>query len=81
MTKLKLESLEVTSFETSPAGSLARGTVEGRSFVPTPPSVIEHECFPTDARMDCTYGCSMDTGCADGCGFTEGPDCVHTSIC
>ncbi|HYH78740.1 MAG TPA: pinensin family lanthipeptide [Longimicrobium sp.] len=81
MKKLKLESLEVTSFETAAADSRARGTVEGNSVVSAPPSVIEYECNPTDTRMDCTYGCSYDTGCVVGCGFTEGPDCVPTSIC
>ena len=71
MKKLKLDSFEVTSFETSPARSGARGTVRGLSR--EAPSILF--CEPTDAAMDCTYGCSRHTGCEDTCGFTESIDC------
>ena len=68
MKKLKLESLEVTSFETGSAGPMQRGTVNGRAK-PAPtfqcPQTAWH--CPTDPNFDCTYGCSMNTACPDGC--------------
>src|SRR5687768_16390199 len=72
MKKLKLESLEVTSFETG-AGPHERGTIRGRSFVPTPPLTFG-PCQPTDPNFDCTYGCSQDTGCPENCMFTMSVD-------
>jgi len=70
MKKLKLESLEVTSFETGSAGPLRRGTVLGRDAKPAPstfqcPQTMWH--CPTDPNFDCTYGCSMNTACPDTC--------------
>jgi hypothetical protein len=73
MKKLKLESLEVTSFETGSAGS-ELGTVHGRSIVPTPPTF--GPCQPTDPNFDCTYGCSQDTGCPENCMLTVTVDCA-----
>jgi hypothetical protein len=73
MKKLKLESLEVTSFETGAAG-LELGTVHGRSIVPTPPTF--GPCQPTDPNFDCTYGCSQDTGCPENCMVTVSVDCA-----
>ena len=74
MKKLTLEALEVTSFETTPAGSQTRGTAHANQIEPAPPSMFE--CEPTDANMDCTYGCSHDTACPNNCfGETEF-DCV-----
>jgi hypothetical protein len=66
MKKLKLEDLQITSFETLPRGGQGHGTVNGNQFVPTPPSFLE-PCYPTDANFDCTYGCSQDTACDDTC--------------
>jgi hypothetical protein len=74
MKKLKLESLEVTSFETGAAGPHERGTVRGLSFVPTPPTF--GPCQPTDPNFDCTYGCSQDTGCPENCMVTVTVDCA-----
>lgn len=76
MKKLKLESIEVTSFETCPAGPRERGTVEARGEVqPAPPTLFM--CQPTDPNFDCTYGCSWNTGCPENCmRFTETVDCA-----
>jgi hypothetical protein len=61
--KLKLEDLEVTSFDTAPIAS-ARGTVDGHAK----PTVIQScRCEPTDPAMDCTYGCSINTNCPNTC--------------
>ena len=79
MKKLKLESLEVTSFETGAAGPLI-GTVNGREM---PPPQTMRNCpqtmfaCPTDPDFDCTYGCSNFTNCPENCGrLTETVDCV-----
>jgi hypothetical protein len=71
MKKLKLEDLVVTSFETAAAGR-ARGTVLGAQSgrpggceVPLGTYDIV-ECGDT-AYFDCTYGCSQNTGCPNGC--------------
>jgi hypothetical protein len=74
MKKLKLESLEVTSFETGAARAQERGTVHGRSVEPAPPTF--GPCLPTDPNFDCTYGCSQDTGCPQNCMFTVTVDCA-----
>ena len=80
MKKLKLESLEVTSFETGAAGPLERGTVLGRDAKPAPQTF--NNCpetmftCPTDPNFDCTYGCSQFTGCDGGCPLTQTVDCA-----
>lgn len=61
MKKLKLEALEVTSFETAPDAAEGRGTVRANSG-PGPiefPSENLDEC-PDTAYLDCTYICSFD---------------------
>jgi hypothetical protein len=68
MKKLRLESLEVTSFETGAAGPLHRGTVLGRDAKPaTRLNCNTMFACPTDPNFDCTFGCSRDTGCPDTC--------------
>ena len=71
MKKLRLESLEVTSFETGAAGLISRGTVLGRDAKPVPNTMVQCPqtmwTCPTDPNFDCTYGCSMDTACSDTC--------------
>ncbi len=76
MKKLKLESLEVTSFETLPE-SQERGTVQGHNgpiifpggeISDTDPNLC---WFETNANLDCTYGCSQDTACDDRCVFVQ----------
>jgi hypothetical protein len=62
--KLKLEDLEVTSFDTAPIGQL-RGTVDGHAK-PTQ-NYYTCACQNTDPQRDCTLGCSMNTGCPDNC--------------
>lgn len=64
MKKLKLESIEVTSFETCAAGPREHGTVHGRDAKPAP---ITLHCQPTTPDMDCTFGCSRNTACPEGC--------------
>ena len=79
MKKLKLESLEVTSFETGAAGPQVRGTVNGQAkpepntFRNCPETAF---ACPTDPNFDCTYGCSNFTGCLENCGLTQTVDCV-----
>lgn len=66
MKKLKLEDLQITSFETVSSSRQGRGTVNAHQILPAPESLLG-PCYPTDANFDCTYGCSQDTGCADSC--------------
>lgn len=83
MKKLKLEELEVTSFETSPAAE-RRGTVianappQGTLYIETyEPDV----CDETNYYLGCTKGgCETDTVYANICAvcFTQGPNCVLT---
>lgn len=76
MKKLSLDALEITSFETTPEPVRGRGTVAAHQQVkPLPPSAFG-PCEPTDADFDCTYGCSMDTGCPDNCVIYSNFDCV-----
>jgi hypothetical protein len=78
MKKLKLESLEVTSFETGPAGPRELGTVHGRAKPPQTNVNCPQTMFacPTDPNFDCTYGCSNFTGCLENCGLTQTVDCA-----
>jgi hypothetical protein len=76
MKKLKLESLEVTSFETGGAEPLARGTVHGRAKTNFNCPQTLFAC-PTDPNFDCTYGCSNVTGCINTCTELTNPlECV-----
>ena len=75
--KLKLESLEITSFTTSPGEPQLRGTLRAYEGGPKPPPhSVFGPCYPTDPNFDCTYGCSMDTGCPEGCVVISNVDCV-----
>ena len=66
MRKLKLDSLTVQSFETTPAAPQPRGTVNAnQQHVPFETYDIE-ACGDT-RYFDCTYGCSVNTNCAGGC--------------
>jgi len=85
MKKLKLEELEVTSFATTPGAASDRGTVVGAAAPKTQGCpVIEtydvQACGDTQ-YFDCTYGCSWNTNCANGCvvRITDGPECVETA--
>jgi hypothetical protein len=73
MRKLKLESLAVESFETSPVTAQARGTVDAHAK-PKPPTTLQTYnvdiCGDT-MYFDCTLGCSQFTGCEGPCGDTE----------
>jgi len=64
MKKLKLESIEVTSFATCADAPRERGTVLARDGKPVPPLTLQCQTTPD---MDCTFGCSRDTACPDGC--------------
>jgi hypothetical protein len=77
MKKLKLESIAVTSFETCAAEPQERGTVQGRAPGGVKPYPTQLNCGPTNPELDCTYGCSMFTGCPDNCvRLTETIDCA-----
>jgi hypothetical protein len=68
MRKLKLESLQVESFDTTPVAAQARGTVDGHAR-PRPTTLLTYspaDCGDTN-YMDCTYGCSINTACPNGC--------------
>lgn len=65
MRKLKLESLNVVTFETSADASRPGGTV--RAHAPEAPTqnpcyTFEPTCGPTDA-LDCTYTCTKILSC------------------
>ena len=65
---LRLDSLEVTSFETAPAGIRERGTVNAHA-------AASRRCIETYSvercgdtmYFDCTLGCSQNTACPNGC--------------
>ena len=66
MRKLKLESLQVESFDTTPVASQPRGTVDAHGK-PRPIETYDiQKCGDTN-YMDCTYGCSINTACPNGC--------------
>ena len=58
MRKLKLESLQVESFETAPPAQ-GRGTMHGHQRPPKPSDA----CWDTNADRDCTFGCSTQVDC------------------
>lgn len=69
MRKLKLESLKVESFDTTPVAPQARGTVDAHAKPSTQVPLLTYspaECGDTN-YMDCTYGCSINTACPNGC--------------
>lgn len=74
--KLKLESLEVTSFEPAPDAPQLRGTVNAHGKPQPAPESFIGPCYPTDPNFDCTYGCSRDTGCPENCFVISDVDCV-----
>ena len=59
MRKLKLESLQVESFETTEAGPKGRGTVQGAQLADTndPKACGASNACPTPV-LDCTWGCT-----------------------
>ena len=65
MKKLKLEDLQVTSFDTAPNGPAARGTIDGHA---KPTQNFTCTCNePTNPDRDCTLGCSINTDCPYSC--------------
>jgi hypothetical protein len=79
MTKLKLEDLGITSFETS-AAAVQRGTVianappQGTLYIETYEPDACGETYDTDVcgtkDLYCTYGCSVNITCARTCILT-----------
>ena len=68
MKKLKLEDLQVTSFETSAAGARDRGTIDGHAAPGSrncPPNT--YGGCPDTEYFDCTLGCSRATDCPNTC--------------
>ena len=78
MKKLKLEAIEITSFETSNVVAPAQlGTVRGQQQVAPAPASMLGPSYPTHPNFDSTYGCSQNTACPDRCvRLTESVDCV-----
>ena len=70
MRKLKLESLAVESFQTSPIATQARGTVEAHGK-PQPLQTYNVDDCGETMYFDCTLGCSYNTYCAGACGATN----------
>jgi hypothetical protein len=66
MRKLKLESLQVESFETTTAAPRERGTVEAHGK-PHPIETYSPERCGDTMYFDCTLGCSQNTACPNGC--------------
>jgi hypothetical protein len=62
MKKLKLEALEVTSFETTSVQAEERGTVRANSGLGSIqfPVTRKPEACPNTAYLDCTLACSID---------------------
>ena len=80
MRKLKLESLTVESFETSPVATQARGTVDAHGKPkPTTLQTYNVDVCGDTMYFDCTLGCSHLTHCSECWGsetcLTE-VDCV-----
>ncbi|HYW11862.1 MAG TPA: hypothetical protein VE871_07880 [Longimicrobium sp.] len=78
MRKLKLESLAVESFETTPVAQQARGTVDAHARPrPTTLQTYNVEICGDTMYFDCTLGCSRNT-CPDYCVvlLTAEPGCV-----
>ena len=87
MRKLKLETLQVESFETTSTGRTSRGTIEGHDAVApdtkacadTGPSYC-HVCYETDGCQPETYDVQLCTDtnyfdCTLGC--TQYDTCGH----
>jgi hypothetical protein len=68
MKKLKMDDLQVTSFETVAGGPVMRGTVDAHQVGAS----RLRPCYPTDPNFDCTYGCTANTGCQN---------CVPSTTC
>jgi hypothetical protein len=66
MRKLKLESLTVESFDTTPVAPHTRGTVDGHAR-PKPIETYDVEACGDTQYFDCTFGCSVNTACPNGC--------------
>ena len=69
MRKLKLESLNVESFDTTATPFLSRGTVLGNDQVATGfkcRTDNPEACGPTN-YLDCTLACSDFASCLGGC--------------
>lgn len=68
MRKLKLESLQVESFDTTSVAQHARGTVDAHSREkPTTLQTYDVEACGDTRYFDCTFGCSVNTACPNGC--------------
>jgi hypothetical protein len=79
MRKLKLESLSVESFQTSPVETQPRGTVAAHGK-PVGPQTYNVDLCGDTMYFDCTLGCSVNTNCANGCGYTD-INCVSGLAC
>jgi hypothetical protein len=69
MRKLKLESLQVESFDTTAIPSQDRGTVNANGK-PGPIQTYNVDICGDTQYFDCTLGCSYNTYCAGACGVT-----------
>ena len=70
MRKLKLEALQVESFQTAAAAPSVRGTVNANAR-PGPLQTYNVDACGETQYFDCTLGCSYNTYCAGACGPTQ----------
>lgn len=80
MHKLKLESLAVESFQTSPVAAQARGTVAAYGKPQPPLQTYNVDLCGDTLYFDCTLGCSINTNCAGACGLSDF-NCLQTADC
>jgi hypothetical protein len=65
MRKLKLESLKVESFETTPIATQQRGTMYAHQR-PGPIQTYNPDRCGDTRYFDCTLGCTVETNCFCG---------------
>jgi hypothetical protein len=73
MRKLKIESLQVESFDTTPVTRQERGTVDAHGKPGPLETYNVDRCGDTN-YFDCTLGCSMNTACPNGCVAMSQPE-------
>ncbi len=67
MKKLKIEDLEITSFDTTSDTARQRGTVLGAGRTDKPGCIDTYGGCADTEYFDCTLGCSRVTDCAYSC--------------
>jgi len=76
MRKLKLESLQVESFDTTPSGPRVRGTVAGHADVDTGTGGGTGQSFCVICHHSYDFVCEPETYDVKACGDTKYFDCT-----